>query len=594
MKEIERIRYLKELDAWKDRTNVVKVILGARRSGKSVVMQQYARRIVSAGIDPSRILDIDFESADYDVIADYRDLNSYIASKIPRDERCYVFLDEIQRIDGWERSVNSLMVDYNADIYITGSNAYILSSELSTYLSGRYVEIPIFPFSFSEFLEAHPATPELSLRSRFEQYLRVGGIPLTDPDESGMHNSMILEGIYSTIILKDVARRTSIRDTSGLDRVARFLMDNAGNVTNVDNIARIAGMTKKTVNSYIHSMTEAFLLYKVDRYDVVGKKLLSTHEKYYPVDTGLAKAVLNGRSTDLSRPLESVVFVELLRRGYRVRVGSFRDREVDFIAHKEGKVVYYQVCLTMLNDDVFNREVRSLKAIDDNYPKIILSLDEIVRDAPDGLIHRNVIEWLLDNEFRSFVRSGRPYIACGPGAPLGLLHQPLPTHGLQEIGGLDQDLLLGQLLRVPGGQDACYIRPGHGAVPLHERDDRILVGPYHEGGQQILTRPGCYTGHPVHYLHQVPADQGPDPALGDVTELRQPVQVHDRPQVEVAAGVEDAGVRPSPDPREANGHTVVRDVEIWHREPAGRLGHVHRFYPRARCRDGADPRHRCY
>ena len=395
MKEIERTGYLEELDGWRDNPDIVKVILGVRRAGKSVVMDQYMRRIIASGTDPSLILFMDFESSEYDDISNFKDLNAYISERIPKDRRTYVFMDEVQRVEGWERTVNSLMADYDADIYVTGSNAYLLSSELSTYLSGRYVEVKVLPFSFAEFMEAHPATPDIDRNARFQQFLRTGGIPLTDPDQGERYNRMILEGIYNTVLVKDTAVRMGIRDISGLDRIARFLMDNAGNVTNVDNIAKATGLSKKTVSKYIRSLTEAFLLYRVDRYDVVGKKLLSSHEKYYPVDTGLARAVLDRGVIDISRPLENVVFLELLRRGYRVRVGSFRDREVDFTAEKEGRIEYIQVCLTMLDDTTFEREVRSMRAIDDNYPKTVLSLDTVVRDMPDGLIHRNVIEWLL-------------------------------------------------------------------------------------------------------------------------------------------------------------------------------------------------------
>lgn len=397
MDEVERTRYLLELDRWKDSPDIVKVVIGVRRSGKSVVMQQFMRRLVASGADPSRILYMDFESSDFDDIADHRDLNGYIADRLPRDRRTYVLLDEVQRVDGWERTVNSLMVDYDADIYITGSNAYLLSSNLSTYLSGRYVEIKVLPFSFSEFLSGHPATPDIDRSARFQQYLRTGGMPLTDPDRDDRYNSMILEGIYSTVLVKDCATRMGIRDLSGLDRIARFLMDNTGNVTNIDNIAKTTGLATKTVSRYIGSLTEAFLFYKVERYDVVGRKLLSTHEKYYPVDTGLARTVLDRGVADTSRPLENIVLLELIRRGYRVRVGSFRDREVDFTAEIDGRVEYYQVCLTVLDDRTYEREVRSLRAIDDNWPKTVLSLDPVSRDVPGGLIHRNVMEWLLDD-----------------------------------------------------------------------------------------------------------------------------------------------------------------------------------------------------
>ena len=396
MKEIERKQYLEELDRWRDNPDIVKVILGVRRAGKSVVMDQYMRRIIESGVDPKDILFMDFESSDYDDIENHRSLNAYIAERLSRSGRTYVFMDEVQRVDGWERLVNSLMTDYDADIYITGSNAYLLSSELSTYLSGRYVEINVFPFSFREFLEGHPTTPDVDRNARFQQFLRTGGIPLTDPDRGDRYNRMILEGIYNTVLVKDAAVRMGIRDMSGLDRIARFLIDNTGNITNIDNIAKVTGLAKKTVSKYILSLTEAFLLYKVDRYDVVGKKLLNSHEKYYPVDTGLARVVLDRGESDISRPLENLVFVELIRRGYRVRVGSFRDREVDFTVEKDGTVEYYQVCLTMLDDATFEREVRSMKAISDNYPKTVLSLDQVVRGMGDGLIHRNVVDWLLE------------------------------------------------------------------------------------------------------------------------------------------------------------------------------------------------------
>ena len=395
MEEIPRTQYLTELDGWKDTPDVVKVIIGVRRAGKSVVMDQYIRRLKGNGTDPKDILFVDFESSDYDGIADHRDLNAWIAERIPRDRRTYVFLDEVQRVNGWEQTVNSLMAEYDADIYITGSNAYLLSSELSTYISGRYVEIKVYPLSFAEFLTGHPATPDADRNHRFQQYLRTGGMPLTDPDRGDRYNSMILEGIYNTVLVKDAATRMKIRDLSGLDSIARFLLDNTGNITNVDNIVKATKLAKKTVTKYIRALTEAFLFYKVDRYDVVGKKLMDTHEKYYPTDTGLARAVLDRGISDTSKPLENIVFLELLRRGYRVRVGSFRDREVDFTAEKEGRTEYFQVCLTMLEDSTYQREVRSLKAIDDNYPKTVLSLDSVVRDLPDGLIHRNVVDWLL-------------------------------------------------------------------------------------------------------------------------------------------------------------------------------------------------------
>lgn len=397
MVEIQRIHYLDELNKWKDNPDIVKVILGVRRAGKSVIMRQFMKQIEEASLDSSDVFFANFESSDYDGILDYKDLNLLISKRLSKTRRTYVFLDEVQRVDGWERSVNSLMVDYDADIYITGSNAYLLSSELSTFLSGRYVEIPVLPFSFAEFLTRYPPTAEIDRNSRFQQYLRTGGFPITNPDMGDTYNYIILEGVYNTVLVKDSATRVGIRDLAGLERIVRFLMDNAGNISNIDNIAKTTGLTKRTVDKYIGTLIDAFLFYKVERFDVVGKKLLNSHEKYYPVDVGLARAVLGRGISDISRPLENIVFIELIRRGYRVRVGSFRDREVDFTAEKNGSVEYYQVCLTMLDDKTFEREVRSMKSIDDNYPKTVLSLDQILREMPDGLRHRNVVEWLLES-----------------------------------------------------------------------------------------------------------------------------------------------------------------------------------------------------
>jgi len=395
MVEIPRTQYISELSEWKNTPDIVKVIIGVRRSGKSVTLEQYIRKVDAEKTDQEDILYMDFESSDYDDVSDYKDLNKWIAGRMSRDRRTYVFLDEVQRIKGWENTINSLMVDYDADIYITGSNAYLLSSELSTYISGRYVEIRIYPLSFAEFLVGHPATPETDINARFQQFLRTGGFPLTNPDHKDRYSSMILEGIYNTVLLRDVADRMKLRDVTGLNAVCRFLLDNTGNITNVENIAKSADLSKITVEKYIKALTDAFLFYKVDRYDVVGKKILNSHEKYYPVDTGLARTVLNRGFMDISQPLENVVFLELLRRGYGVRVGSFRDKEVDFTVEKDGKVEYYQVCLTMIHDETFEREVRSLRSIKDNYPKTVLSLDSVVRDLPDGLIHENVVKWLL-------------------------------------------------------------------------------------------------------------------------------------------------------------------------------------------------------
>ena len=396
MKEVIRHQYLEKLSLFRDRTDTVKVIIGARRSGKSVIMDQFKRGLLDSGTDAKNILYMNFESSDFGHIRTYAELNEHISDRLDRRNRAYVLLDEVQRVDGWERTVNSLMIDYDADIYITGSNAYLLSSELSTYISGRYVEIEVLPFSFKEFVQMNPATPEQDVSFRFNQYLTLGGMPLMDLSAPQQVNEMVLEGIYHTVLLKDVAIRAKIRDASALESVARFLFDNMKNITNIDNISSALDMNYRTVKKYIKALTEAFLFYKAERYDIIGKRILKTHEKYYSVDTGLAKVALDRGVRDLSGALENVVYLELRRRGYRIRVGSYKDKEVDFTAEKDGRIHYYQVCLTMLQDDTFKREVGSLDAIRDSHPKTILSLDTVMRPTPNGIEHRNVIQWLLE------------------------------------------------------------------------------------------------------------------------------------------------------------------------------------------------------
>ncbi len=396
MKEVHRSEYIGKIAGFGDRPEIIKVIIGPRRSGKSIILDQYRRHLLESGVAEDRILYINFESSEYDGIRDHRDLNGYISERMPHDRRIYVLMDEIQRVEMWERTVNSLSADYDADVYVTGSNAYLLSSELSTYLSGRYVEIEVLPFSFKEFLQSNPADADNDRTSRFQQYLRIGGIPITDAKADEATNDIILEGVFHTVLLKDVAQRAKIGDTATLEAVARFLFDNTKNLTNVENISSVLKINTKTVKKYICALREAFLVFKAERYDIAGKKMLKTHEKYYPADVGLARVALDRGLMEPSAALETVVYLELKRRGYRIRVGSFRDREVDFTAEKDGRLHYYQVCLTVMQDDTFGREVGSLESIRDSYPKTILSLDTVLRPAPNGIVHRNVIDWLLE------------------------------------------------------------------------------------------------------------------------------------------------------------------------------------------------------
>jgi len=392
MSEIIRRLYLDRLKSGRDRTDVVKVITGMRRSGKTVLMRQFIRELKDSGIPDDRVVYMNFESRDWERVSTHSDLLDHISS-LGIEGRIYVFLDEIQRVQSWERAVNSLQVDFDADIYITGSNAYLLSSDLSTYISGRYMELRILPLSFSEFLELHPGEKDM----RFMQYLRTGSLPIVDPDGDETFEQDLLTGVFNTVLVKDILEHTGSSDASVLLDVARFLYSNVGNVTSCNSIARTLREDNRLVRRYLDSMADSFLIYKAERYDIRGKRLLDTLEKYYVSDTGMRNAVLGISSReDISRLVENVVYLELIRRGYEVAVGKYGDTEVDFTARRGNVVEYYQVTLSMISESTYNREIRPFELIRDSHPKTVLSMDRFLIDIPDGIRHVNVIDWLLD------------------------------------------------------------------------------------------------------------------------------------------------------------------------------------------------------
>ena len=389
-----RREYLKKLNGWRDRTDVAKVITGMRRCGKSTLMMQFIQMLKDSGVPDSRILYLNLESQIAEDIGDFRDLNAYIRGNMA-EGRTYVFLDEVQMVNGWERTLNSLMVDYDADIYITGSNAYLLSSELATYISGRYVEIHMLPLSFQEYTELHPVDAEHNLESRFSDYIWFGSIPMAYPDDS-IRSRDLLRGIYSTIIRKDVSTRVNVGDVRQLDEITMFLFSNIGNITSSSSIAKYTSMSPTTVKKYIQALEEAYIVYKAYRYDIRGKKHLKTLEKYYVADTGVRNAVLgNAKGTDISRQIENLVYLELVRRGYDVSVGSYNDREIDFTATGYDGMQYVQVAQSVLDESVFEREIRSLRDIRDSYPKLVLTMDRVFSKAPGGIRVMNLIDWLL-------------------------------------------------------------------------------------------------------------------------------------------------------------------------------------------------------
>lgn len=394
MKEIIRRPYLERLNSGRDRTSVVKIVTGMRRSGKTVLMKQFIRKLETNGIPAENIVYMNFESREWKHIVTYDDLLNEIYARNIKG-RMYVFLDEVQMVESWEKAVNSLQVDSDADIYITGSNAYLLSSELSTYLSGRYVELKILPLSFSEFLELYPGEKE----QRFMQYLRTGSLPVIDPDGDKTFEQDFLLGIFNTVLVKDVMKHSGASDISVLTDVARFLYSNVGNLTSCNSIAQSLKTDNRQVRKYLDAMSDAFLIYKAERYDIRGKKLLDTLEKYYVPDTGMRNAVLGISSReDNSRLIENVVYLELIRRGYEVAVGKYGDTEVDFTARRNNEIEYYQVTMSMISESAYEREIRPFGLIRDNYTKTILSMDRFLVDIPDGIKHRNIIDWLLDED----------------------------------------------------------------------------------------------------------------------------------------------------------------------------------------------------
>ena len=392
--QVLRKDYLSLMEAGKDENTVVKVITGMRRSGKSTLMNQFIEKLKAAGVSDDRIFLINFEMAEYQYINDRTILNKWILDNIPKEGQCYVFLDEIQNVNDWEMSVSALQIMPNCDVYITGSNSKMLSSELSTHISGRYTEVKVLPLSFSEYLELHPSDDK---DSRFRDYLRYGGLPVVNPDSDRTFIEGLLEGIFNTVLVKDVLYRLKTDDVSKITAIAKFLYSNIGNITNIDNISTETGISNPTVSKYVEEMSKAFLFYYAEKYDIVGKKILKTNGKFYASDLGMRNVIIGlGLARDISKPLENVVFMELLRRGYEVRIGSYRDWEVDFTAIGPDGVEYYQICETMLSDDTYKRESRPFKAIKDNCPKTILTLDKFGLGSDDGIKIVNLVDWLLD------------------------------------------------------------------------------------------------------------------------------------------------------------------------------------------------------
>ena len=407
---INRPEYMKRLIEYKDK-DVVKIVTGLRRCGKSTLLDLFKDYLLESGVPNECIVHMNMESLRYREYTDYITLYDYVSAMIVKGKKNYLIFDELQAVTHWEKAIESFRLDFDVDIYITGSNAYMLSSEFSTLLSGRYVEIRMLPLSFKEFLSFYDFALDESKEEKFQKFLLFGGMPVLRQFQFNEARSMeALEGIYNTVILRDVLERNQTADHGILKKLILFLCSNIGSITSPNNIGNVltdegeiqaikkkagTGIAGKTVDKYIKMLRNAFVFYSVGRYDVKGKQLLKTMEKNYIIDLGFRNMLLGYRDADRGHILENIVYLELLRRDYRVYVGKVGDTEVDFVAEKPSEKLYIQVTESMMSEPVRERELRPLKAIRDNYEKIVLSMDKSYITSYEGIKSLNIIDFLL-------------------------------------------------------------------------------------------------------------------------------------------------------------------------------------------------------
>ncbi len=400
---IERTEYLEQLKRFKDK-DLIKVVTGIRRCGKSTLFELFINYLKETGVKDEQIININLEDADFN-FSDYKELYDYVNKKIDSKKQYYVFLDEVQNVPKFQKAVDSLYIKKNVDVYITGSNAYMLSGKLATLLSGRYVEIKMLPLSFKEYLSAFNSSD----KSRYEyflDYMRNGGMPgnISILQDNPNDLDIYLEGIFTTIVYKDIITRNNITDKMLLESVLKFIFDSIGSPISTKKISDTLtskGMSTSnhTVEKYISAFVESFLIYKAERFDVKGKNLLARDYKYYAVDQGLRSYLLGKKAdSDMGHILENIVYLELLRRGYKVYVGKVDDLEVDFVAENRDGLKYYQVALTVRDEKVLERELKSLQKTGDHYPKYLITFDMDMEADYDGITKINVVDWLLNKE----------------------------------------------------------------------------------------------------------------------------------------------------------------------------------------------------
>ena len=397
---IQRKYYLDKLIANKDH-KIIKVITGVRRCGKSTLFNLYIDYLKSIGVQSHQIISINLEDMDNEALLDYKNLYSYVKERLCKDQTTYIFIDEVQNCNNFEKAVDSLFIKPNTDVYITGSNAYMLSGELATLLSGRYITIDMLPLSFREYFEANQDLAQ-SKQVLFNDYIKVGSFPyLANKGKNPNVVNPYIEGIYNTILIKDIAKRENITDVSLLESIIKVLVSSIGSPISIKKISdtlNSAGrkISVNTVALYMSALTDSYLFYKVDRYDIKGRQFLKTLGKYYLVDMGIRNLLLSGSSSDLGHVIENIVYLELLRRDNRVNIGKLAENEVDFVAVTAYETVYFQVATSVIDDKTLHREMSPLQKIADNHRKVLLSLDEVGVPANyEGIRHLNLIDWLL-------------------------------------------------------------------------------------------------------------------------------------------------------------------------------------------------------
>lgn len=404
---INRPEYLNQLIQNKD-VDLVKIVTGIRRCGKSSLLDLFHQYLLENGVVESNIIHMNLESLRYRNLKDYLSLYDYVSERISKKGKTYLIFDELQTVNHWEKAIESFRLDFDVDIYITGSNAFLLSTEFSTLLSGRYVEIKMLPLSFKEFLSFYEFDQSITMDEKFQKYLQFGGMPiLREYKFNEARSNQALDGIYSTVVLRDILQRNNQVDQVTLHKIMLFLCSNIGSITSPNNIGNVLkdegdiqtgrdrNIAGKTVEKYISMLCNAYIFYSVGRYDVKGMNLLKTLSKNYIIDMGFRNMLLGYRDVDRGHIIENIVFLELIRRDYRVYIGKVGDTEVDFVAEKPNDKLYIQVTESMNSPETRERELKPLRMIKDNYEKIILSMDRNYITSYDGIKSLNLIDWLL-------------------------------------------------------------------------------------------------------------------------------------------------------------------------------------------------------